>query len=116
MKKAIRWITQKLAESKIRSEQRGSFELHYGDKILYRGKPYPIAAKPGNHAGFDGDRFWVPPGLPPEQIKGACIQVYRLLALQVMRGKNYGLCKTDECQTTRLHGGYFAIVAVESRV
>jgi len=76
-----------LAESQAKAEQRNSFELHYGDRVLYRGKTYPITAKPGNRAGFDGISFWMPPGLPPAQIMGACIQVYRLFARQVINEK-----------------------------
>ena len=75
-----KWIAEKLAMSNERRAQRESFALTYGDRISYRGKQYPIAAKEGGRVGFDGERFHMPPGLPPEEIKAACVQVYRLLA------------------------------------
>jgi predicted metal-dependent hydrolase len=81
------WITGKLSESAIQAQQRNSFELHYGDRILYRGIAYPITAKPGNRVGFDGMNFWMPPHLSSEHIKTACIQIYRLCAKQVLSEK-----------------------------
>jgi len=75
-----KWISDKLAISLERSEQRGNFRLNYGDIILYRGKHYPIGAKYGDRIGFDDTRFYMPPDLSAEQIKYACVAVYRMLA------------------------------------
>ena len=50
-----KWITDKLAASNERQEQRGTFTLNYGDMALYGGKEYPIAAKPGGQVGFDDE-------------------------------------------------------------
>ena len=94
------WISRKLFESQAKAEQRGSFRLNYGDIILYRGKPYPITAKPGNRAGFDGDSFWIPPDLPPDQIMSACIQVYRLYARHVMNEKVMTYAKRMDAMPT----------------
>ena len=49
-----KWINGKMAASYKQQEQRENFSLTYGDFILYHGKEYSIAAKPGNRAGFDG--------------------------------------------------------------
>lgn len=78
--KKEKWIKEKLAIIDERTEQRGSFILNYNNYITYRGRQYPIEAKEGNHMGFDDERFYMPPGLPPERIKAACKQIYRLLA------------------------------------
>jgi len=75
-----KWITDKLTASINRQEQREKFILTYGDVILYRGNEYPIAAKPGDLIGFDGKQFYMPPNLSPDQIKHACVQIYRMLA------------------------------------
>ncbi|NLV15587.1 MAG: M48 family metallopeptidase [Syntrophomonadaceae bacterium] len=75
-----KWIADKLAASNERQEQREAFTLNYGDMVLYCGKEYPISAKSGGHIGFDGERFYMPPELTAEQIKHACIQIYRMLA------------------------------------
>ena len=53
------WITDTLAKSKKRAEQKKAFALNYGNTILYRGEEYPIAAKEGDRAGFDGGSFWL---------------------------------------------------------
>jgi len=74
------WLKEKLAASKERLTQCESFRLTYGDLISCRGKQYPIAAKEGNRVGFDDVCFYMPPNLPPEQIKAACVQIYRLMA------------------------------------
>jgi len=75
-----KWIIDKLAVSTERLAQRESFSLTYGDMATYRGKQYPIVAKAGDLAGFDDERFYMPAGLLPDQIKSVCVQVYRMLA------------------------------------
>jgi len=75
-----KWIRDKLAAFNERQEQRENFILTYGDTITYRGKQYPIAAKKGNHVGFDDECFYMPMDLSSESIKYACVQIYRMLA------------------------------------
>ena len=87
------WIARKLEESQAIAKQKDSFELNYGDMILYRGTLYPIKMKPGNRVGFDGNCFWIPPYLPPMRIKAACVQIYRLFARQVMAEKSLAYAK-----------------------
>lgn len=76
------WIVKRLGKHEELTEKREAFILDYGDNALYRGKAYPIAARPGNRLGFDDNVlcFYMPPHLPPEGIKAAVIQVYKLLA------------------------------------
>ena len=75
-----KWISQRLERSISQVNQREAFNLSYGDYILMRGATYPLTAKPGTHAGFDGKVFFMPPNLAPEQIKTVCVQIYRRLA------------------------------------
>jgi hypothetical protein len=82
-----KWVTDKLAKSSERAEKRGSFALAYDSHVAYRGKQYPITGRPGNRIGFDESGFYMPPGLAPEQIKHACVQIYRALAKRVMTEK-----------------------------
>ena len=84
------WITDKLAKSREQNERRKAFSRNYGDTVTYRGKSYPIDAKDGKRAGFDGDRFYLPPGLSPEQIKTACVQIYHILAKRDLTSKTLG--------------------------
>lgn len=74
------WITDKLAQSQNQTQQKNSFRLHYGSKLLFRGRLYPVTAKTGAHAGFDGSSFYMPPNLSPAQIKELCIKIYKNLA------------------------------------
>ena len=82
-----RWIKEKLALAGERQARREAFCLNYGDRVLYKGKEYPIAAKPGKRVGFDGELFYMPAGLLPEQIKAACVKIYRMLAKRDLSGK-----------------------------
>ncbi|MCL1788300.1 MAG: M48 family metallopeptidase, partial [Defluviitaleaceae bacterium] len=75
-----KWITDKLATSQQRTANKAAFTLNYGDEILFLGALYPIVAKPGHRAGFDGKCFYMPPHLTPAQIKEVCIKTYRRLA------------------------------------
>jgi len=75
-----RWVKEKLAESNGKKALRKDFSLNYGDYLMYRGKQYPITIKQGDRVGFDDEGFYIPPDLTPEQIKHACIQIYRVLA------------------------------------
>jgi predicted metal-dependent hydrolase len=74
------WIKDKLAASRERAEAREAFALRYGDDLALCGATYPIVALEGTRAGFDGERFYFPPGLTSERIKFACAQIYRQLA------------------------------------
>lgn len=74
------WISNKLAQSQERLDKRESFNLNYGDKILLLGQEYPIIAVGGNRFGFNGKMFYMPQGMDSEEIKDACIKLYRDLA------------------------------------
>jgi len=74
-----KWITDKLAHSQEQAQSRENFQLDYGDMVLYLGKRYPIVSKTGNRVGFE-DSFFMPPNLSSEEIKSACVQIYRMLA------------------------------------
>ena len=75
-----KWITDRLAASQKQAAQREAFVLDYGDELCLRGVLYPIVEKAGARAGFDGEVFYLPPGLDSQQIRDACVQVYRRLA------------------------------------
>ena len=88
-----KWIREKLAESGEKLARRESFALAYEDSVTYRGRQYPIAAKKGDSVGFNDEQFYMPPGLDSEQIKGACIQIYRLLAKRDLTNKTIDFAK-----------------------
>jgi len=100
------WIKEKLALSNLRLEQRGNFNLDYGDTVIFRGAQYPIAAKDGNRIGFDDKRFYMPPGLAVEYIKKACIDIYRLLAKRHLtaRVQHYAALMSVAPLSVRING------------
>ena len=74
------WIVNKLAKSQKQARQKAAFALNYGDTISFRGAAYPIVAKAGTRAGFDGECFYLPPKLDAELIRDVCVKIYRRLA------------------------------------
>ena len=64
------WINEKLAISKHHEDKKEAFSLNYGDFIPYQGVYYPIGNPP----------FHLQEGLNSEQIKDACIKIYKHLA------------------------------------
>ena len=82
-----KWITDKLTAVRIRTESRESFSLTYGDSVIYRGKECTIAARDGNRIGFEATAFYMPPDLTPDQIRYACVQIYRILAKRDLTAK-----------------------------
>ncbi|MCL2425792.1 MAG: M48 family metallopeptidase [Oscillospiraceae bacterium] len=84
VKSKEKWIKDKLSKSIEQVERRDSFNIDYGARILYRGKEYPVSARVGKYAGFDDGQFYMPPSLSTEQVKSACVQIYRMLAKNVL--------------------------------
>lgn len=81
------WIQANLKKQISQTKEREGFAVDYGSEITWRGKMYPIVSRSGNIAGFDGICFYVPTGLTRPQIKAACVQVYRRLALIYLKGR-----------------------------
>lgn len=85
VKKKEPWITARTKEVQKIIASQESYSLSYGGRILFLGTEYVIAESPGNAAGFDGAEFYMPPGLTPEQLKEAMIQLYKKLAANHIR-------------------------------
>ena len=75
-----KWIAEHLAQSQLNVAQREAFTLNYGDTVIFRGAKYPLTAKAGTRAGFDSERFYLPPDLASEQVKSTVVRIYRRLA------------------------------------
>jgi predicted metal-dependent hydrolase len=73
------WILRQLDKQADLAERKAAFSLDYGSLLPYRGKEYSIRGQDKRRVRFD-DAFIIPADLPPEQIKHACVQIYRLLA------------------------------------
>ena len=82
-----KWIEAHLAKRKRLNEEKAAFSLNYGDTVMFCGKIYPIKAKAGTRAGFDGECFYMPPNLTPEDIKPLVIRVYKAIAKRILNEK-----------------------------
>ena len=82
-----KWINDKINKTNEQALQREGFTLSYGDTVVYRGEEYPIIVKSGNSIGFDGTGFYIPPDYTPEEIKKACVRIYRMLSKRDLNEK-----------------------------
>jgi len=81
------WIEKHLVTARQREKVRESFAVDYGDAVQLRGADIPITARPGSRIGYsegseDGEQtcFYMPPGLPPGEIKRCAAEIYKLAA------------------------------------
>ncbi|MDR1531812.1 MAG: M48 family metallopeptidase [Clostridiales bacterium] len=81
------WIQRHLARSKSLLDESAGFKLNYGGFAVMCGKPYPIRASQGRAAGFDGECFFIPPGMEPEGIKEIFVRIYKDAAKRILAGK-----------------------------
>ena len=82
-----KWIENNLKRRKQINENKSVFKLTYGGIAMICGKMHPIQAKEGTRAGFDGDYFYMPPNLTPDEIKNALIQIYKTAAKRIINEK-----------------------------
>jgi predicted metal-dependent hydrolase len=81
------WIEKHLAAIAQQADNRARFSIRYNDTLSLQGREYPIIAKEGKRAGFDDQCFFLPPALPPDEIKRVIIQVYRAVAKEILANK-----------------------------
>lgn len=81
------WIDKHLSAREHSMQSKAAFALNYGDTATVQGKKYPITAKEGNRVGFDGERFYLPPNLPSGEIKSVVIQIYKMIAKNLLSNK-----------------------------
>jgi predicted metal-dependent hydrolase len=101
-----KWIIEHLARSQSIVARRETFSLSYGDTVTFRGTEYPLTAKDGTRAGFDGERFYLPPDFTPEQVKSVVVQTYRRLAQQLLpkRVEHYAKLMNASPIAVRING------------
>ena len=81
------WIQKYIGQRKQLNAEKSGFALNYGDTVTLAGNTYPISPREGNVVGFDGKCFYIPPDLPPNEIKDAVIQIYKAAARNIMKKK-----------------------------
>jgi len=87
------WISKHLTLKRQKNLKRVQFTTAYGDMIFLQGKKYPVRAREGNRAGFDGVCFYMPPNLNAEEIKNTLIQIYKGLAKKILLQKSAHFAK-----------------------
>ena len=74
------WVEKHLRRIEEAKESRLDFTLSYGEYLRLMGKTYPIVERSGDKIGFDGECFYLPPGLPSSAIKEMVIHIYKQVA------------------------------------
>ena len=93
IKSKEKWIADRLALSRQNKKKREDFRLDYGDTVKCFGDLYIIAGKEHIHFEIENEYFYIPPGLTPEQIKQACIRIYRKFAKTCLLTKTIDFAK-----------------------
>jgi predicted metal-dependent hydrolase len=83
------WIMKQQSQVQAYHDKKMKFQLNYGDVVTVCGKECTITAMPGNQISYDERQFYLPPNLTPEQIKSACIQIYKQVARQILSHKTF---------------------------
>ncbi len=81
------WISRHLEVMEQRISNRAEFAVSYGDTVPMQGIEYPIIAREESRAGFDGECFFLPQDLPPDEIKSLIVKVYKLVAKKLLTNK-----------------------------
>jgi len=82
-----KWITDKLALSVQQKVRQKRFTLDYGDIVICRNKPHIITAQICDDHWYDDEHFYIPPGLTPDEIRCACVNLYIRIARCVLTDK-----------------------------
>ena len=89
-----KWIEKSLGLREQINAEKSEFTLNYGDMVMLAGNMYQIKIKDGKRAGFNGECFYLPPNLAPNEIKGAVVQIYKAVAKRIIHNKvsEYAKC------------------------
>jgi predicted metal-dependent hydrolase len=82
-----KWVASHLAEREQLNREKAAFRLDYGAMLRLCGRQYPLIAKEGKRAGFNGAHFYLPPGLPPEVIKQTVTRIYKTVAKNIFAAR-----------------------------
>jgi len=82
-----KWIIKNLTKSRQQKNMREDFDLNYGDTVYFMSEPYIITGNDelsGLYPFGDNNELYIPSGMAPEQIKHACMKIYRETALDYL--------------------------------
>jgi len=82
-----KWITEHMSKMEQRLDKKTAFTIDYESAILLHGVEYPIIAKPGKRAGFNGECFYFPPGMSHDELKQATVQIYKAIAKNSLKAR-----------------------------
>lgn len=82
-----KWIRSHINRRLMINSEKAAFSLQYSDMVILCGRAYPICARDGKQAGFDGECLFLPAGLPPDGIKHAVVQIYRKTAKYIIMAR-----------------------------
>ena len=75
-----KWILNNINNFRKQETQRGNFKLNYGDTVICKDKPCRITAIDEEVIRYDDGHFYMPSDMIQEQIKHACVEIYKMIA------------------------------------
>ena len=88
-----KWILNNINQFQKQETQRGNFKLNYGDIVLCMNKPCRITAINEEVIRYDDGHFYMPSELSSEQIKHACVEIYKMIARYEFTERTYELAQ-----------------------
>lgn len=80
-------IERKVKLTLKNKNSKDAFCIRPGDKLLFLGKEYPLKTLPTLEIGFDEACFYIPDRMPAADIKPTIINIYKKLAVSVLKVK-----------------------------
>ncbi|MCL2077565.1 MAG: M48 family metallopeptidase [Oscillospiraceae bacterium] len=84
-----KWLAKQLQAERERINRRVEFTLDYGALLTCRGKAYIIDKSQSKHIGVSDNSFYIPPNLTSEEIKAACVKIYKIIAKSDLAEKTF---------------------------
>ena len=87
------WILRHQALREQRNREKAAFALAYGDTLPLCGAIVFLRAREGDRAGYDGECFFLPPGLQQAALKEEVILIYKAAAKHIITQKADGYAR-----------------------
>jgi len=95
-----KWILKNISLQQKQENKRESFKLNYGDIVTCQGYEFVLTAVDSKHVRFEGENFNIPQGLTPEEIKKACVKLYKHMATNILAYKTHILAEEMSVEPT----------------
>lgn len=79
------WINKHYLSAKENLDKRESFQVNYGDELLFLGEKYRLIPKKEKVMGFDGEFFYIYEGFDSQRLLKETVKLYQNLAKEILK-------------------------------